>query len=159
MKGAGNGSGSGTCTGTTCGDGTDSFGGSCQASFTCDGDAIQCAIAQEQHARDCTFYQPEISGGVVQDDATRFTTARSDGVAPSWSPAASGNATNVSMDFNSVIDRTKTWGATCPADQHVSFMGTDLVIAFSSLCSSLQLLGYFILAVTALACAGIVFKK
>src|SRR5690606_10865770 len=33
-----------------------SFGGSCQANFACDGDAIQCAIAKEQHIRACKLF-------------------------------------------------------------------------------------------------------
>jgi hypothetical protein len=33
-----------------------SFSGSCVASFQCDGDAIQCAIAKEQHIRACRLF-------------------------------------------------------------------------------------------------------
>ena len=38
------------CTGATDDNQKDSFGGTCGAAFTCDGDAVQCAIAQEQQA-------------------------------------------------------------------------------------------------------------
>jgi hypothetical protein len=158
-SGSGSGTGSGNCTGTNCGDGTDSFGGSCSTSFTCDGDAIQCAIAQEQHQRDCAFYSPDQAGGTLQTESSRYSTAISDGIVPSWSPAASGNVGNVSVDFNSSIDQTKTWGSSCPVDQSFVFLGQTMTISFSTLCPSLQILANFILAVTALACAGIVFKK
>lgn len=52
------GSGSGTGdTGSGSGSGSDgsSFGGSC-AGFTCTGDAIQCAMAKEQHVRNCKIF-------------------------------------------------------------------------------------------------------
>ena len=109
--------------------------------------------------RDCSFYQPESAGGTIQDLATRFSTAKTDGVAPSWSPAASGNVSNVSVDFNTAIDQTPTWSATCPADQHFSLMGQDVAMPFSGMCTSLTFLGNLLLALTSLACAGIVFKK
>lgn len=34
-------------------EGKGKFGGSCSAGFTCEGDALQCAIAKEQHKRNC----------------------------------------------------------------------------------------------------------
>lgn len=47
--------------GTRDGDGDgagSSFGGKCEADFSCEGDAVQCAIALEQHRRNCQFWQP-----------------------------------------------------------------------------------------------------
>jgi hypothetical protein len=34
------------------------WGGACNGGFQCDGDAIQCAMAVEQHRRSCQFYEP-----------------------------------------------------------------------------------------------------
>lgn len=36
-----------------------SFGGSCSAGFECKGDAIQCAIARDQHKRHCQVFEPQ----------------------------------------------------------------------------------------------------
>jgi hypothetical protein len=40
------------------------FSGSCSANFRCDGDVLQCA-AQEQHKRNCTFFD-------IENDMSRF---------------------------------------------------------------------------------------
>lgn len=72
-RGSPNSGGSGGSTGTgtdgtglcdpskqRCGeDGGNGFGGSCEAGFTCEGDAIQCAIAQEQYRRNCQMLSPK----------------------------------------------------------------------------------------------------
>lgn len=38
---------------------TSTFGGSCAAGFSCDGDAAQCAVAKEVYKRDCTLFDTE----------------------------------------------------------------------------------------------------
>lgn len=55
-KGTGDGSGSGAGEGEGDDEGKgSSFGGSCSSGFTCEGDAIQCAIAKNQHELACSF--------------------------------------------------------------------------------------------------------
>jgi len=39
-----------------------SFGGSCGGAFNCNGDAIQCAIAREQHTRNCALIDAKVPG-------------------------------------------------------------------------------------------------
>lgn len=40
-------------------EGKGKFGGSCSGGFTCEGDALQCAIAKEQHKRSCELHVNE----------------------------------------------------------------------------------------------------
>jgi hypothetical protein len=54
------------------------WGGACSA-FTCDGDAIQCAIAREIHQNNCNLYSGH-SGGVTTADAGATFTSLSDGL-------------------------------------------------------------------------------
>jgi hypothetical protein len=158
--GGGAGAGGGPCVGTDCGSGSDSFGGSCSASFSCDGDAVQCAIAMEQHQRDCTFFQPETQNGTVGDATSRFKTALTDGLSPSWSPAAAGNVTNTSVDLSTSLDQSRVWSASCPGDRVLSGpMGLSFNFPLSQLCSPLQMAGNALVAVSFLMAAFIVFRK
>ena len=154
--GGGAGAGGGPCTGTDCGSSDDSFGGSCSSSFTCSGDAVQCAIAKEQHIRSCLLFEPSTQGGEWSHGAETLAKAKTDGDVPSWSPAAPGNAVENNFDWQSKIDHTATLAATCPAD--VSIGSSGLVLPLSQLCPYLGLLGTFIEAMTAIACAFILFK-
>lgn len=64
--GPGSGSGSGDGDGEGEEGAESSFGGSCP-SFTCEGDAVQCAIAQEQHKRNCEVLTD--AGGLSRAEA------------------------------------------------------------------------------------------
>lgn len=137
-----------------------SFSGTCSASFTCDGDAVQCAVAMEQHQRDCTFYQPETVAGTVSTMAGKFSTAVNDGSAPSWSPAASGNVSTTTMDFASQLNSDSVWGAACPADRSITGpFGFMFNVPLSQLCVPLQMAGTALLGVCYLIAAFIVFRK
>ena len=154
--GGGAGAGGGTCVGSDCGDGTDAFGGSCGAAFTCSGDAIQCAIAQEQHVRACQMYDPATAGGEWASGAQKLATAKTDGDLPAWSPAASGSAGVTNFQWSGTIDQSSTLTAQCPADVIVG--STGLVLSFSTLCGNAATLGSFFVAITSVMCAFILFK-
>jgi hypothetical protein len=137
-----------------------SFGGSCSATFTCDGDAVQCAIAKEQHMRNCSFYDPASQGGDAANDVSRLQTARGDGDVPSWSPAAAANQSSTQLDFASGISQDHPWSTGCVSDQSLTLAGLGTVVMpWSTFCSSWQLIGKLVIAVTFLACLGIVFKQ
>lgn len=139
---------------------TSSFGGSCGAAFTCNGDAVQCAIAQDQHQRNCQLFEPSTTGGDGAVQAQRGAQAVADGDHPSWSPSTPGNESSTTIDFSSQIDATNPFGSSCPADQVLPLVGAaSVTIPFSSFCGSLQLAGALILGVAWLAAAGIVFKN
>ena len=132
------------------------FGGACGGSFTCDGDAVQCAIAREQHVRACQMYEPATAGGDWADGAQKLATAKADGDVPSWSPSHPGNLVTTNFDWSTTIDHSSTLSASCPAD--VVIGDTGAVLPLSSLCPYLGTLGVFIEAMTAIACAFILFK-
>lgn len=154
--GGGVGAGGGQCTGTDCG--SDSFGGSCLVPFTCDGDAVQCAIAMEQHQRDCLFYQPETQTGLWADGAKTLTTAIQDGDVPSWSPSHPSQVSASTVDWGTTIDQSHVIASNCPADQTFAVGSTQVAIPLSALCPYFGTLGNFIVAMTTVACAFILFK-
>jgi hypothetical protein len=144
------------CTGATDDNQKDSFGGVCGGAFTCDGDAIQCAIAKEQHLRACQMFEPTTAGGDWLHGAQTLATAKVDGDVPSWSPASPGMAVTSNFQWGSTIDQSSSLAAGCPGDIFIGNSG--LVLSLSSLCPYLGVLGAFIQSVTAIACAFILFK-
>ena len=157
--GTGSGSGTGNCTGTTCGDGTDSFGGSCSTSFTCDGDAVQCAIAQEQHQRDCAFFQPSTQAGDLGTQAGIGSQAVTDGDVPSWSPSNPANASVVGIDASSQLDSSRLLSSACPGDISMTLGGQTVAIPLSSECGSLQMVGSIVTALGYFVSALILFRR
>lgn len=127
----------------------DDFGGSCAAGFTCDGDAVQCALAKEVHVRNCQWFK-EVDPKLINAG----NAAVSAGSRPSDHPANSAN--EASMDFASGIDQTDRLAAGCPADVVIGRVG---VIPLASHCAELQMLGNLAVAVCLLAAAFIVFKE
>lgn len=125
------------------------FGGSCGA-YTCDGDAIQCAIAERIHKSACQWET------VDQALVTAGTDAISGGSQPAGHPFA--DPTISAVQFSSVIDQTNRLGGGCPADVAVSVGGRSFVIPWSAQCDKLQLVGQLMVAVSMLAAAMIVFR-
>lgn len=114
---------------------TDSkFGGSCSGGFTCDGDAVQCAIAQEQYKRNCTFLEVDNNTSSDYNKAVAGT----DGF----------STTQMKQDAQQVnvgsFDSTGLgWSRVCPTNPIIplSFVsGGQLEIPFSRLCGVLGLL-------------------
>lgn len=130
-----------------------SFGGSCGAAFTCDGDAIQCAIAKEQHERSCSFFEP-----TGRDEGDKFTQAKSDGDMPSWSPANPANQASTSFDLSQKLDQSNPLGNACLQDESMTLVGVPVTLPWSQFCSSMQLAGRLIVAASLLIAGFIVFK-
>lgn len=130
----GSGSGNGTGTGAE-----SSFGGSCSSGFACQGDAVQCAIAQEQYKRNCEVLTD--AGGLSRADAvSKFDSDRTfDRTQLNATPTALGS-----------LDSSAFLSSGCIADLHTSLMGQSLTIPFSSLCSYLQYIGYAFMTVCSL---------
>ena len=131
--GGGNGSGDGTCTGDNCGEGPkSSFGGSCTAGFSCDGDAVQCAMAREQHTRNCQMLQTD------QPDSDYKAAA--DGTDESSAEKLKGKAQQVSI--SSFDQRGFGWGSSCPPDPEIAlgFVQASFSIPFSRICGPLSVL-------------------
>jgi hypothetical protein len=131
-------------------DGESNFSGSCTGNFACDGDAIQCAIAKEQHDRNCQMF----------DDATPLSdkgnAAVTAGDRPDGHPG--NDAAETPLDFSSSIDRTNLIGGSCPAGHGLTVNGTTVTLLTAGMCDMLGMLGNLIVAVGALASAFIVFR-
>ena len=157
--GTGTGGGTGTCVGSNCGGGgpsDDSFGGSCTTSFVCTGDAVQCAIAKEQHVRSCQAFEPATQGGDWAHGAQTLATAKADGDIPSWSPSHPGNAVETGFNWSTTIDHSSSFAASCPADVPIGSSGRVLPLAW--LCPYFGVIGVLIESVTAVFCLVILFK-
>lgn len=128
-----------------------SFGGSCGA-VTCEGDAIQCAIAADQYKRNCEWFDdPAAAQLATVGNAAITGQARPDG-----HPANSADSQSVS--FQTVIDQTDRLGGGCPVDVSVSIAGKSLAIPFSAMCDELQLVGNLMVGFCMLVAALIVFR-
>lgn len=129
---------------------TSSVGGSC-GSFSCTGDAIQCAIARASFDSRCEFFNP--SGGLADEGASILASGPG---APEEHPINSPTTVDMSGGFTATSNLIGS--GSCPADLSVPVPGrAPLVIGFAPLCGAAGWLGNLLVALTALACVGIVF--
>lgn len=143
---AGGASGSGT------GGVDSSFTGSCEGSFLCEGDAVQCAMAKDQHMRHCTVFD---KSSIASEKGLQ---AVQDGIQPADHPIKSADA--VGVDFGTGIDTVDLLGGSCPSNQTFAVGGGHtFVVPFANLCEPLGWMGKIVLGFTWLACLFIVFGK
>lgn len=111
-----------------------SFGGSCAGGFACEGDAIQCAIAKEQHIRNCKLFEPD-------DDQNSVTNKALAGNDEFDMDKLKGNAEKVNV---AAFDQSGLgWSKSCPADPeiHLNFgRSASFSIPFSRICGPLGIL-------------------
>lgn len=130
-------------------DSGNTFGGSCGSGFVCKGDAIQCAIAQDQITRNCSTLDdaPATAAAVLAAGA---------GLHPAAHPWNSGS----SVALGSGFDQTDLIAGACPADQSIQVSHFQpVVIPFSKMCDPARMLGNILVGLTALTCLGIVFVR
>ena len=129
------------------GDGEPSeFGGACEAGFTCSGDAIQCAIAKEQHVRACRLFDKETPESILYEE--------NKGKEGNQTEDLEGNDT---VDLNNKIDQTDILGGGAGvSDLTVVVAGSTVVLPFSLLNTSLGYLGQLLVAVSMLVAFRIV---
>lgn len=129
-----------------CKDRESAFGGSC-GGFSCTGDAVQCAMAQEQHRRACEFFEP--SGAAVELGLSQSGAAR----------GADHPGNNQSItSFSGQLDRTDRLGGSCPGDRTFNLHGQVLTLPFTKACDAMSMLGSALVALSLLIAVGIVFK-
>ena len=120
------------------------WGGSC-GSFTCDGDAIQCAIAREQHQRNCKLFDEKTSHPAYQ--------AAVDGTDEQSADKLKGKAEQISVGTN--FDQAGFgWAKGCPADPEIAlgFVQQSFTIPFSRICGPLEALSLAGVGITLLGC-------
>ncbi|MBN9411382.1 MAG: hypothetical protein J0H69_19740 [Burkholderiales bacterium] len=128
-----------------------SFGGSCGAGFTCTGDAVQCAVAQEIHRQNCKWNDTSSAEYArYQADKTRTGDQTADLPGSSTVSLAPG-----AFD---TTDALGGGGGVGVADLNVQVWGRDLTLPFSNLNPYLVIMGNVLLACTFVLCARIVMR-
>lgn len=125
-----------------------SVSGSCET-FTCNGDAAQCAIAKAAQEMRCEM---------LKDGAKReLGAAIINGTDPDAENLPKPSNPTV-VDVAGSISTTEGFLGTnsCPGDQSYSILGQTIVIPFDQFCTSLQFMGAVLVAVTLIGCACIV---
>ncbi|WP_422848878.1 hypothetical protein ACOYR4_05470 [Acidovorax sp. M14] len=135
-----------------CSDGKDkgsSFGGTCANGFTCEGDAIQCAMAQEQHRRACKLFDDQTPESQLYN-AEKGKTGKRTGDLPGNETVAFGS---------SMYDASNILGpGTCISDLPVDVLGQTVSLPISQICPHLATLRLALLAFGALLWVLIVFR-
>lgn len=128
------------------------FGGSCSGGFTCEGDALQCAIAKEQHKRNC-----EVSDDLLKTDEYK-----------AWQSAKAWDGKSVTADLPGNREHTISvnvgdefiGSGSCPPDKVIELpFGTSLTLPFSEMCPWLILLGKGFVIVAYIVGALIIIRR
>ena len=123
------------------------FGGTCGAGFTCKGDAIQCAMAREQHQQNCKLFGED-------KDVNSLTNKALNGVDEKSADKLRDSASQVSVGtFDS---SGYGWSHACPADPSIALnfggRSAEFSIPFSRICGPLSILSLAGVGVTLLGC-------
>lgn len=129
------------------GDGDSSFGGSCQSGFQCNGDGLQCAIAKEQHKRNCEMFVNKTDESALYDSAKAQDQTKS-----------VVQETEVNISSSMFSSTNILGGGACIADKSVVIAGHSLTLPFSKVCPYLEYIGYLNLALAFLLAARIVSR-
>jgi hypothetical protein len=113
--------------------------------FTCDGDAIQCAIAKEQQAANCKFYETDDSLTAKYNEALNDNLANN--------PSLPQNAHEINLPTS--LDASSPYAGQCNPDLVIAFNGDSITIPFSKWCDILASLGYLFLAMAYMSAAYI----
>jgi len=125
------------------------FGGACGSGFTCEGDAIQCAIAQEQHRRACKLFDD------TSEESQLYQSNK--GKEGNQTTNLPGNET---VNIAGRIDSSDALGSSAAgiADLNVTVLGQSISLPFSMLNPYLAALGNVLLAVSFLLALRIVAR-
>lgn len=144
--GGGNGGGNGGGDGDGDGDGESGFGGNCEAGFACEGDAIFCAIAKEQHVRACRLFDKKsVESELYEKEKGKQGEQTKD--LPGNKEESMANRISTADAFGS---------GQCIQDLSVVVAGHSLSLPMSKICPSLAIIGNIMVAVSLLLAIRIV---
>ncbi|MCQ9372845.1 hypothetical protein NMQ14_01125 [Methyloversatilis sp. XJ19-13] len=129
------------------------WGGACGA-FTCEGDAVQCALAREVHQRNCESTAPNAltdladTAAAGTDAASAYIQAQKDAA-----PISAQAKFSESLQSSPIA-------ATCPASRSIGLPGGYSVdVSFEKACEFAGYLGFFVQAFAYLSAALIVLRN
>lgn len=128
------------------------FDGSCDGSFKCEGDAIQCAIARDQHIRNCQMFDKETEESKLyyaEKKTGKFKVTND----------LEGNRTIDVSTYLSQSDTFLSGGGSCPVDTTIDVMGHSFVLSWSEYCPHLAMLGNVLVMIAGITAAFIVLKR
>jgi hypothetical protein len=125
-----------------------SFGGSC-GSFQCDGDALQCAIAMDQHTRNCQLFNDESDESKLYG-TEKGKTGNVTGNLPENSSQSIGQG---NFDTSSAIG-----GGACIQDLNITVWRQSVTLPISKICPYLDAFGNILVAVSFLLAIRIVSR-
>ncbi|CAN7485589.1 hypothetical protein LJR074_003795 [Acidovorax sp. LjRoot74] len=124
------------------------FGGACMSGFSCEGDAIQCAIAQEQHRRACKLFDDESPESKLYQD-NKGKEGNQTGNLPGNETISIAGRINTSDAIG---------GGGCFGDLNLTVWHTSVTLPLSNLCQYLAMLGNILVAVSMLMAARIITR-
>ncbi|MDR2239278.1 MAG: hypothetical protein LBE33_02430 [Zoogloeaceae bacterium] len=128
-----------------------SFGGDCLSSFTCDGDAVQCAVAREQHIRNCALFDTETDESVLGQQAI-------EGQDPMASEFPNDPSNIDTFDISTLLDKTEIFSAQCIADFNLSVGGYGIYVPMDKICTALIWIGNLMMMGCSVAGMMIILK-
>jgi len=118
------------------------------AGFACEGDAIQCAIAKEQHRRACQLFDDE------SPESKLYNEEKAKGRTRDVTTDLPGNET---IDLSTRLSRENVLGGgACIQDLSINVIGFGVTLPMSKICPSLQYMGMILVAIASLAAFRIV---
>src|SRR5262249_6326645 len=124
------------------------FGGTCTTSFTCSGDAVQCAVAKAVNESNCLLKKMnEPSDESAKYDTAKGKTGNQTGDLPGNESIAFGPDR---FDSSDAIG-----GAQCITDLNITVMSQSISLPMSQVCPWLEHLGSVLVAVSFLLAARI----
>lgn len=124
------------------------FGGSCEAGFTCEGDALQCAVAKEQYKRSCQMFE------TPSDESKLYHAAVAKGRDADVTATLPGNK---SFDVSNGIQSSDLLGgARCVPNLNITVWGRSVSLPLSDICPALGYMGWVLVAVSGLVAFRIV---
>lgn len=135
------------CSGDDCKETPSKFTGSCEAGFSCEGDALQCAIAQDQHRRSCQLFDSP-------SDESRLYNAEK-GKAGNQAKDLPGNE-SIDLSSNRIDMTSAIGGGSCMSDLQISLAGQSATLPLSDLCKWHEYMGNILVAVALLGALRII---
>lgn len=128
-----------------------SFGGACGSGFQCNGDAIQCAIAREQHVRSCSLFED-----MTSPEAQLYQAKK--GLQGDQTTGLPGNSTVTFGPASFNTSNAIGGSASCMPNLQVTVMGASLSLPFNVICPYLGILGNILMAISFLLAARIFMR-